>query len=184
MNTIFRFFNLPLLKIPLLFGLISGLLAFGYFLALYFMDIIPLGNNKVLDFGFFVILNAVCCWYYRKEVGKGVMHLWEGITIGYVINTFGALVLGWIICFFVTFIDPSVLTDYITEMQNLLTSTKGDMMKEMKMSEADYQKLYNEVSQTKPVDLIMDELGKKTIMGVLPVLAIALIFRKRPAQIE
>src|SRR5690606_30664312 len=116
----------------------------------------------------------VCCWYYRKEVGKGVMHLWEGITIGYVINTFGALVLGWIICFFVTFIDPSVLTDYITEMQHLLTSTKGDMMKEMKMSEADYQKLYNEVSQTKPVDLIMDELGKKTIMGVLPVLAIAL----------
>jgi hypothetical protein len=182
MNNIIRFFNLPLLKIPLLFGLISGLLGFCYFLALYFMGIIPLGNNKVLDFGFFIILNAVCCWYYRKAIGKGVLHLWEGITIGYVINTFGSLVLGWLIYFFVTFIDPAVLTDYVAEMQNLLTSTKENMMKEMKMTEVDYQKLYKDVSDTTSMDLIMDELGKKTIMGVLPVLAIALIFRKRPAQ--
>lgn len=182
MNNFIRFFNLPLLKIPLLFGLISAILGFGYFLALYFMDIIPLGNNKMLDFGFFVILNAVCCWYYRKEIGKGVLHLWEGITIGYVINTFGALVLGWLIYIFVNFIDPSVLTNYIAEMQNLLTTSKDTMMEEMKMTEADYQKLYSEVSGTTSMDLIMDELGKKTIMGVLPVLAIALIFRKRPVQ--
>lgn len=182
MNSILKFFNLPLLKIPLLFGLIAGLLGFGYFLALYFLEITPLGNNRVLDFGFFVILNAVCCWYYRKEFGKGVMHLWEGITIGYVINTFGALVLGWLIYIFVEFIDPSVLTAYISDMQALLTSTKENITEEMKMSDADYQTLYNDVSNTKAGDLIMDEFGKKTIMGVLPVLVLALVFRKRPVQ--
>ena len=117
MKSIIEYFNKPLLKVSLIFGLITGVLVFLFFLGLYFMDIVPLGNNKILDFGIHIILIAGACWYYRKYVGNGFLHLWEALTIGYVVNTFGALIAGWLIYFFVTYADPSVFTDYIAEMK-------------------------------------------------------------------
>ncbi|WAC11758.1 DUF4199 domain-containing protein [Dyadobacter pollutisoli] len=177
MKSIIAYFNKPILKISLLFGLATGLLVFVFFLGLYLMDIVPLGNNKILDFGIHIILIAGACWYYRKKVGNGFLHLWEALTIGYVVNTIGALIAGWLIYFFVTYIDPSVFTNYLGEMKTLMLAGKAELVKNI--GEAEFAKMYNGVGSMERSEIIMDEVSKKTVMAIIPILVISLIFRKQ-----
>jgi hypothetical protein len=177
MQSIIDYFNKPLLKVSLIFGLITGLLAFIFFLGLYFVGVIPLGNHKVLDFGIHVILIAGACWYYRKYVGNGFLHLWEALTLGYVVNCIGALINGWLIYLFITYIDPSIFTSYVTEMIQLLDTGKDQLIKDIK--EPEYLKMYRDVQSMKPSVVITDELSKKMALGIIPILIISLIFRRQ-----
>lgn len=177
MNQIRQYFNQPLLKLPLLFGLMLGILGFLYFLALYLIGVPPLGNHKSLDFGFHIILMAVAVWYYRRTVGQGYLHLWEGLTICYVVNSVGAFLTGWLIYFFITQVDPGVFTEYVTNSRNLLVQGKAELVKQL--GNEQYQTLLRQINETQPGDLITDELVKKTALAVLPVLIISLLFRKQ-----
>ncbi|KAA0991173.1 DUF4199 domain-containing protein [Dyadobacter aurulentus] len=177
MKSIIAYFDKPLLKISLLFGLATGILVFIFFIGLYLLGIIPLGNNKVMDFGIHIIMIAGACWYFRKKVGNGFLHLWEALTIGYVVNTIGALIAGWLIYFFVTYIDPAVFTGYIAEMKALMMEGKAELVKNI--GEAEFLKMYNGVGSMQTSEIIMDEVSKKTVMGIIPILIISLIFRKQ-----
>jgi hypothetical protein len=177
MNEIRTYFSHPLLRWPLLFGLATGLLCFGYFLVLYALGIPPLGNHKSLDFGIHIILITATVWYFRRTVGQGRLHLWEGLTIGYVVNTVGAFVTGWLIYFFITQVQPDIFTQYLANSRALLLQGKAEIVD--KLGAAQFQSLLAGVGQTKPGDLITDEIVKKSALAVLPVLIISLIFRKQ-----
>ncbi|WP_266364565.1 DUF4199 domain-containing protein [Tellurirhabdus rosea] len=175
-------FGHPLLKWAMISGLITGVLSFGYFLALYALDIMPLGNKRTPDFGINIIMMIATVWYYRRRVGKGLLHLWEGLSICYVLNTVAAIITGWLIYFFVEQIDPSVFTDYLAEIKNLILSRKGQITKEM--GAAQYSRVLQDVNKIRPADLITDEVSKKTVLAVLPVLIISLIFRKQDVSFQ
>ncbi|GAB3490761.1 hypothetical protein GCM10027341_02910 [Spirosoma knui] len=177
MKAIIAYFSHPLLKIPLLAGLITGVLCFGYFLALYALGIPALGNIRVLDFGIHIIVMIGTIWYYRKTIGQGRMHLWEGITIGYVLNTVAALITGWLIYLFVTQIDPGVFTEYVANSKKLLLEGKKQIVDQF--GPETFQDQWSKVSTMQPGVLLPDELTKKTALAVLPVLIISLIFRKQ-----
>lgn len=177
MHTFLNYFNKPLLKIPLMFGAATGVMAFLFFLGLYFIGVMPLGNKRVLDFGIYLIMLISACWYYRKKVGNGYMHFWEGLTIGYVVNSVGAFVSGWLVYLFITFVDPSVFTAYLAEMQQLLMQGKPELVKGI--GEAEFQIMVKNVAATHPGELITDEVSKKTVMAVLPILVVSLLFRRQ-----
>jgi hypothetical protein len=177
MKSILEYFNKPLLKVSLVFGLITGLLAFAFFLAVYALGIVPLGNNKVLDMGIHVIMIAGSCWYFRKRIGNGFLHLWEALTIGYVVNTVAAFINGWLIYLFITYIDPSVFTNYLSEMGALLEQGKEELVKNI--GNAEYLKMYASIQAMDPSEIITDEISKKTVMAIIPILIISLIFRKQ-----
>lgn len=175
MQSIIDYFNKPLLKTSLFFGLVTGLLAFAFFLGLYALDVMPLG--KILDFGIYIIMIAGACWYYRKKVGNGLLHLWEALTIGYVVNCVAALVNGWLIYLFITYVDPHIFTQYTSEMLQLLENGKVELIKNIK--EPEYLKMYQDVKSMEPSVVIKDEISKKMVMGIIPILIISLIFRKQ-----
>ena len=177
MNTILGYFSNPLLKIPLLAGLLTGVLCFAYFLALYAIGVPALGNIRVLDFGIHIIMMVATVWYYRKHIGQGKLHLWEGLTIGYVLNTVAALVTGWLIYFFVTQIDPGVFAEYVVNSKKLLLEGKSQITDQF--GPETFAEQWNKVSTMQPGVLLPDELTKKTALAVLPVLIISLIFRKQ-----
>ncbi|WP_128544350.1 DUF4199 domain-containing protein [Larkinella soli] len=177
MKTFLAFFNQPLLKWPILFGLATGVFSFLYFLSLYFLGFVPLGNRKTPDIGITIILMTAAVWYYRRKIGKGLLHLWEAITICYVVNTVGAIINGWLIYFFVTYIDPSVFVRYTDELRQLISSRQGQLVKEL--GREAYLKLLQGVGEIRTADLITDEISKKTVLVILPVLIISLIFRRQ-----
>ncbi|GAA4447037.1 hypothetical protein GCM10023091_41290 [Ravibacter arvi] len=180
MNTFFEYFNKPLLKVPLLFGLLTGVLAFFYFLGLYLLNVSPLGNVRTPDFGIHIILVCYACWHYRKKYGQGWMHLWEGLTIGYVINMTAAFVTGWLIYLFVSYIDPQVFQNYLQEMQDLLLSKKTELVEQI--GEEEFGVLLNKVKENQPSTLITDEISKKFMLGIIPILLISLFFRRQQPQ--
>lgn len=169
------YFNKPLLKVSLLFGLATGVMAFLFFLGLYALDVMPLG--KILDFGIYIIMIAAACWYYRKHVGNGLLHLWEALTIGYVVNCVAAFISGWLMYLFITFVDPALFTQYTSEMLELLDKGKDELIKNIK--EPEYIKMYQEVKNMQPSVVIKDEVSKKMLMGIIPILVISMIFRKQ-----
>ncbi|MBD2700942.1 DUF4199 domain-containing protein [Spirosoma sp. BT702] len=177
MKSIIDYFSHPLLKIPLLAGLITGVLCFLYFLGLYALDIAPLGNIRVLDYGIHIIVMATTVWYYRKNIGQGRLHFWEGLTIGYVLNTMAALVTGWLIYLFVTQIDPGVFDEYVVNSKKLLLEGKKQLTDQF--GPETFAEQWTKTINMKPSVLIPDELTKKTALAVLPVLIISLIFRKQ-----
>lgn len=177
MKQFLSYFNHPLLKFPILFGLVAGLLCFVYFLVLYWLGFVPLGNIRVPDFGFQIILMVAAVWYYRKYVGKGFLHLWEALTICYVVNTVGALLTAWLIYVFVKYIDYEVFTLYLADMRQLLTSTKGQIVESL--GQAEYLKMVNKLDEITPETLVGDEISKKTVLAILPVLIISLLFRRQ-----
>lgn len=177
MKQIIAYFNQPLLKLPLLFGLLTGVLCFMYFLALYAVDVPPLGNIRSLDFGIHIILMIAAVWYYRRTVGNGLLHLWEGISICYVLNTVAALVTGWLIYLFIAFVDPGVFAEYVANSKKLLLAGKPQIVE--KLGQATFDEQWKQVNSMEPGVLLPDELTKKTILAVLPVLIISLIFRKQ-----
>ncbi|PWJ59618.1 uncharacterized protein DUF4199 [Dyadobacter jejuensis] len=166
-----------MLKLPMLFGLITGVLVFAFFLGIYFMGIVPLGNNKILDFGIHVIMMASACWYYRKKVGKGLLHLWEALTICYIVNTIASFIAGWLIYLFVTYVDPTIFTRYLAEMATLLEAGKAELVKNI--GEAEYAKMFASIQQMDKSEIITDEISKKTVMAIIPILIISLIFRQQ-----
>ncbi len=177
MKKVLEYFNKPMLKLPLIVGLITGVLVFGFFIGLYLIGIVPLGNNKVMDFGINIIMMAGACWYYRKVIGKGFLHLWEALTICYIVNTVAAFISGWLIYLFVTYFDPTIFTDYLADMGALLQSGKSDLVKNI--GEAEYAKMYASIQAMDTSEIISDEISKKTVMGIIPILIISLIFRKQ-----
>jgi len=172
-----NYFNKPLLKVPLVIGLITGLLAFGYFLGLYALGFTPLGNIRTPDFGIHIITICYACWHYRKKYGQGWLHLWEGLTMGYVINMTAAFITGWLIYFFVTYINPQVFVDYTQEMVQLLMDGKDQLLENI--GEEEFNKLINEVKANQPATLITDEISKKFFLGIIPILLISLFFRRQ-----
>ncbi|MFC5412001.1 DUF4199 domain-containing protein [Larkinella bovis] len=177
MKHFISYFNHPLLKLPVFFGLLAGLLCFLYFLALYAIGVVPLGNIRVPDFGFQIIMMVTAVWYYRKYIGHGFLHLWEALTICYIVNTVGALLTAWLIYLFVKYIDPEVFTRYLDDLRQLLISTKGRLIETL--GQAEYAKALKNIDQITPETLVGDEISKKTVLAVLPVLIISLLFRKQ-----
>ena len=177
MKDIIAYFNHPLLKIPFFAGLATGVLCFLYFLGLYAVGVPALGSIRVLDYGIHIIVMITTIWYYRKNIGHGRLHLWEGLTIGYVLNTVAALVTGWLIYLFVTQIDPGVFAEYVTNSKKLLLEGKKQIIDQF--GPETFNDQWTKTTTMQPGVLIPDELTKKTALAVIPVLIISLIFRKQ-----
>jgi hypothetical protein len=178
------FFGHPLLRIPLIAGLLTGALAILYFLVLYAVQVesvLYVRNLRPLDFGFYLIAMGVTVWYYRKNVNHGMLHLWEGLTICYIIYAVAAFLTAWFLYLFVTQIDPGTLTQYIADQKKFLLSEQAEYVKQF--SKETFAQELARAENTKPGDLIWDEIFKKFIMTIFPALIISLVFRKQDYSI-
>ena len=137
----------------------------------------PWVNVRVLDYGINIIVIVATVWYYRKHIGHGQLHLWEGLTIGYVLNTIAALVTGWLIYLFVTQIDPGVFSEYVINSKKLLMEGKKQITDQF--GPETFAEQWRKTITMQPSLLLPDELTKKTALSVLPVLIISLLFRKQ-----
>lgn len=175
MKSVINFFNKPLLKIPLLFGLVAGLVCFLFFLIVQNLDKFS-STSRLLDVGFFSILIAAACWYYRKNIGKGYMHMWEGISIGYVVWLTGALFCGYLTSLFFYFF-PNSLLHYKNILRQSLLTNKEEAVKVW--GKELYDQKIADIDLLEPSSFIFDEFRFTLLLIVMAVLLIALIFRKQ-----
>jgi len=63
----------------------------------------------------------------------------------------------------------------------LMLQGKAELVKNI--GEAEFQKMYNGVGDMATSEIITDEVGKKTVMAIIPILVISLILRKQDYSI-
>jgi len=178
MRNVINFFNKPILKIPLAFGVLAGFVCFLFFLVVQNLEKFS-GTGRALDVGFFAIIIAAACWYYRKNIGKGYMHAWEGISIGYVVWLTGALLCGYLTFMFFHF-SPSALDKYKQTLRTSLVTNQAEAMKVW--GKEIYQQKLADISQLTPSSFIFDEFRFTLLLVIIAILLIALIFRKKKAE--
>ncbi len=162
-------------KISIFFGLLIALVCIFFFLVLNVVGITPLGNKKLPDIGFNIILTAGAFWFYKKQ-NNGHMHTWEGISIGYLTNIIGVLITATFIFLYLNFIDTHLLQKYISEMLILLQKSKEQHFSTF--GEASFNSLVSSIKKTTNFDVFLDEITKKSLFMIIPIFIMAAIFRK------
>jgi Protein of unknown function (DUF4199) len=177
MNAIISFFNKPLLKLPLIFGLITAVLCFLYFITLHLIGIVPTENKRTLEFGINLIMMATAVWYYRKNYRNDTLHIWEGLMICYIVNIVATIVSGWLVYGFVTLINPDVFLSILKEAHRDLIANKAVYLREW--GNDMYQNAVQNVMKTQPEDMISRGLIWKSLITIFVAPIISLIFRKQ-----
>jgi hypothetical protein len=172
------YFNKPLLKIPLAFGALAGLICFVFFVIVQQLGKFS-GTSRILDVGFFVILIAAACWYYRKHAGNGYMHVWEGITVGYVVWLTGALLCGYL-TYFYFLASPAALQNYKDVTRSSIMANQADAIKTW--GKEVFEEKIAQIGQLEASSFIFDEFRFTVLLVVIPILVIAVFFRKQYSE--
>jgi len=169
----------PLFKVSFFFGLASAMIAFSFFLFLYWRGADALGMGRLAADAFNAFLFIVAAiWYYKRVVRKGLLHLWEGLSIGFLTNLFATLISSAVIYLFITRIDPQVLNTHIHEMQQMLLRNKVKY-EIIGQGKVDFNQLLSTIGKTTATNIFWDEVLKKGgVIILVPV--VALLLRRQP----
>lgn len=162
-----------ILKYGLTFGTIAGLVCFLFFISLYLSDPNPL-NIRRPDIGFNIIFIFVGIWYFKRRNG-GILHFYEGFSIGFVINIVAALISGVAIYLFLTFYDMTPFQTWLDEGVRFLESRK-DSLDEV-LNEESFNLQVQALREAKPYQVIFDELMFKQL-GIIAISLISMALRR------
>ncbi len=167
-----------LIVVPLRFGSIAGLLTVGLFLALYFLDANPLIEARIVDLVLIPLFLFFGLKDFRDYRNGGIMHYWQGMTVGVILYLLMACVSSLWIVTFLELVDPQLLADYISNRQELLEGSKAQVIDQM--GEQTYLESRAELQRITAFDLAIDDFLKKSIIGLMLTIMISIILRKRP----
>ncbi len=167
-----------LIAVPIRFGSIAGALTIILFLVLYSMEVNPLVEARVVD----LVLIPMFLYFglkdFRDYRNAGVLHYWQGMTVGVIIYLLMALVSSVWIMSFLEFIDPDLLSKYILDRAELLEGSKLQIVEQM--GEQAYLESKEEIQTITSLDLALDDFLKKSIIGLMLTIMISVILRKKP----
>jgi len=126
--------NKLFVKLSVISGLLTGLSCFVLFLGLLAIGLRPLEEHQFLYFPFYALGMVVAMKYFRDYRNRGLMHGWQGIGMGLLINIFASLVYTGMIYTWLTYVSPEVFEKY---KNNVMTKVESDT----KILQAELQKL-------------------------------------------
>ena len=104
----------PLIKVPLRYGVIAGLIGFGLLVGLYYMGRHPLLIPVFLDFR--IILFGVFIFFTLREIRdyyqNGILYFWQGIIASLLFTACFAFIASLALYLFVQ-AAPVFLSDYV-----------------------------------------------------------------------
>jgi hypothetical protein len=163
-----------IIKFSLIFGLIAGLLCFGFFLILYAVNEDPLSNRRP-DLGINILIIFLAIWLYKQRRG-GFLHFYEGFSIGFLTNIIAALFNGILIFLFIKLIDPKPFEALITNGIKFLNEQKEAVSKFL--SEENFNLQIKSLQEAKPYEIILDDLMFKQF-AIVAIMLISMALRKQ-----
>jgi hypothetical protein len=170
------------IKTTLLYGFMAGLATIIYFLALYVADVVPLAGKKAPSIVFTLILMILAVRHYRKQKVDEILHFWEGMIVANAMLLLGACVSALFLWVFLSYIEPSVLTQYVVESIKTfeLPNVKNQFIQEM--GQASYNYVLDGFRHLSSRDIAIDEivgLQGKLPLGFLVSVLVSLYFRRQ-----
>lgn len=163
-----------ILRYGLIFGIIAGLLCFGFFLILYTGTDDPLSGRRP-DVGINILIIFLAIWLFKQRNG-GYLHFYEGFSIGFITNLVAALLNGLLIYSFIKWIDPSPMDNMISNGIKFLHDQKEAVDKFL--SEENFKLQIKSLQEAKPYQIILDELMFKQF-AIIGITLISMALRKQ-----
>jgi hypothetical protein len=167
-----------LIAVPVRFGAIAGALTIVLFLVLYQMEVNPLVEARIVDLVLIPIFLYFGLKDFRDYRNGGILHYWQGMTVGVIIYLLMALISSVWIMAFLEFIDPELLGQYILDRIELLEGSRLQIVEQM--GEQAFLDSKEELKRITPFDLALDDILKKSIIGLMLTIMISVILRKKP----
>lgn len=167
-----------LIAVPVRFGTIAGGLTIILFLVLFLMDVNPLIESRIVDLVLIPIFLYFGLKDFRDYRNGGILHYWQGMTVGVIIYLLMALISSIWILSFLELISPDLLVKYILDRTELLESSKLQIIEQM--GEQTFLDSKAELQDITAFDLALDDFLKKSIIGLMLTIMISVILRKKP----
>lgn len=168
----------PLLAVPVKYALVGSTLSILLFYVMLFFDKDPLITNKYFDVILLLIFIFFSIKEYKKYYNNGILHFWQGMTVGFLTYSCIAIVFALFIWVYLAYISPDLLQDYITDRTNLILSSKENFI--VQFGEETYRKMLADMKLVSAGNVALDDFIKKLITGFFITSVIAIVMRRIP----
>ncbi|MDX2191401.1 MAG: DUF4199 domain-containing protein [Bacteroidota bacterium] len=167
----------PYLSTSLIYGTITGLAAFVWFIGVYYS-----GANAFYSFQqkLSILLQAVAAYFaikhYRDKQKEGLLSFGEGIIIGMLVALVTALIAGVGIFIFSNYIQPQMITEHVQTLRRYMEVNKTELIN--RSSEEMYKGNLKGVDEVSAFSLALDDFIWKIIRGTMFSILVSLVLRR------
>lgn len=165
-------------KVALKYGLVGGALTIISVLVLSTFEDNPIMKARFLDFLIIPIFIFFSLKEFRDYVNRRILHFWQGFVLGLVCYLMISLISASFIFTYTKYLNQSVFRSYVEQRVDYLEENEEGLKEEM--GEQVYKDTLSSVRNISPLDIALDDLIKKSAIGTLITIIIAVILRKVP----
>lgn len=169
----------PLLLVPFKYGSVGAIMIIVSLLILFSLDRHPLLLNPVLEvrLPIYALIIFISFKSYKDLYSNGILHFWQGITMGmvaYIIMALGTALFIYIIS---DIASTNFLSEYIRISSSQLAANKELFIETI--GEKTYIDTMAQLPKTRAIHLAVDYLLKSMPIGLFLTLILSVLFRNK-----
>ena len=169
----------PIVKVPLKYGAIAGVLGAVLTLGLFYMGKHPALIEIYLDFRIFIF--GIFIFFTLKElrdyVYGGVLYFWQGIIASFLFTLFFALLSSFLIGLFGS-LEHSFVTEFIRQSTEKLALVKDELIE--RIGKDAYESNLRNLPATNAFDLAFHYYIQSFVIGTFIGILLSVILRRQP----
>jgi hypothetical protein len=169
----------PLVRVPLRFGVIGGVLGFVLLVVLYYIGRHPFLIHVVFDFR--VALFGIFIFFTLRELReyhfKGILYFWQGMIACLVFVLTYEIIASLLIWIFSINV-PAFVSSYIELYTNQVKGYPQDVIDQI--GKENYESVLQQVKTVSGSDLAMLYFGQGLIIGFFISIILSVILRRQP----
>jgi hypothetical protein len=169
----------PLVRSPLRFGLIGGVIGFGLILVLYYIGRHPLLVPVFLDFR--IVLFSVFLIFSLKELRDfyfgGILYFWQGMVASFILTAVFAVVVSGLIATFASYV-PLFVSTYVDQFLEQARQFPPEIIE--RIGKDAFEKNLAALPSTSPLDLALLYFWQCFVIGFFISIIISVILRRQP----
>ena len=169
----------PLVKVPLTFGAVGGVLGALVTIGLFYIGPHPFLVNYYADYR--VFLFGIFVFFVLKDIRDakqgGVLYFWQGIVASFLFITFFAIVASLLLALY-GYLVPAFVNEYIRQSIEVLKKMPEDVIKGI--GKDVYDRNLSVVPSTNNLDLAILYFAQCYMIGILISIILSVILRRNP----
>lgn len=165
-----------MVKVSVKFGLLGAAVNIVIFLVYFFLGYNPLLEMGALDIFILPVFLFFGVKEYRDVVNGRLLDFWQGMTVGFIIYSFIAVIFAMFIWLFLE-IDTALVEEYISDRLHKTHESKEMIID--KMGQGAFDDTVREIGNMTISDLVLDGLFKKAGIGFLLTSLITVVMKRK-----
>ena len=172
----------PLFLVPSKYWLVGAVLIIIALLVLYYLGRHPLLLSPIMDarIPLYALIIFISIKVFKDQHNKGVMHFWQGMTIGMIVYIHMAFGAALFIYIFSEISSTNFLEEYIRIATGQLVLNKDSFIETI--GERTYIDTMAQLPKTQAIHLAVDYLLKSMPIGLFLTIILSVLFRNKPTS--